>query len=170
MNEQEIIQKAITELNSALPGYVAVRTGGGDSGAGPPLCILNWDSTRLNENGQNSLGRIVRDSAGDAIGREFHQYRRMELDVVIRAYDEGDRDTWLSDVAEYFLPYEYDADLFHSDTTEWEVGDAEPRSNPVVEPDWYEGGLVIRFRYVSRAVRFYDALTSVQESVEANDN
>jgi hypothetical protein len=111
VNEQEIIQKAITELNSALPGYVAVRTGGGDSGAGPPLCILNWDSTRLNENGQNSLGRIVRDSAGDAIGREFHQYRRMELDVVIRAYDEGDRDTWLSDVAEYFLPYEYDADL-----------------------------------------------------------
>jgi hypothetical protein len=87
----------------------------------------------------------------------------MELDIEIRAYDEADRDTWLSDVKDYFLPYEYDASAFHADTFEWEVGDAEPRSNPVVEPDWYASGLVVRFKYVSRVEQEASTLTSVQE-------
>jgi hypothetical protein len=87
----------------------------------------------------------------------------MELDVSIRSYDEGKRDTWLSDVADHFLPYEYDATVFNADTTEWEVGDGQPRNNPVVEPDWYESGLTIRFKYVSRVEQDADTLTSVQE-------
>jgi hypothetical protein len=53
--------------------------------------------------------------------------------------------------------------LFHEDTFEWEVGDAEPRSNPAVEPDWYESGTMIRFKYVGRSVREAETLTSVQE-------
>ena len=64
---------------------------------------------------------------GEATGRELHRYHRMALDVTIRAYDEGDRDRWLSDVADAFLPYEYDAPACHSDTIEWEVGTATPR-------------------------------------------
>ena len=163
MKEQTIVQQVLTDLNAALPSSVSARTGGGDSGAGPPLCILNWDSTRLRENGANPFGKNIYDSNGNATGRELHRYHRMELDVVIRAYDESDRDVWLSDVADYFLPYEYDASDFHEDTTEWEVGDAEPRSNPAVEPDWYESGVVIRFKYVSRVEQDADALTSVQE-------
>jgi hypothetical protein len=87
----------------------------------------------------------------------------MVCDVVIRTYDEGRRDEWLSDAADHFLPFEYDASAFNSDTTEWEVGDAEPRSNPVVEPDWYESGVTIRFVYVSRVEQEAETLTAVQE-------
>ncbi|OYR54908.1 hypothetical protein DJ70_12830 [Halorubrum halodurans] len=92
----------------------------------------------------------------------------MELDVTIRTYDESDRDVLLSDVADAFLPYEYDASVFHDDTTEWEIGDPSPRSNPVVEPDWYEGGLTIRFRYVSRVEQDASALTSTEYTVDGS--
>lgn len=145
---------------------MTVRTEGGDSGAGPPLCILSWSTSRLSENGANPLAAVLRDESGAATGREFHRLYEMELDVTIRADDEGDRDTWLSDVADAFTPYEYDSSLFHEDTTEWMVGNAQPRSNPVVEPDWYEGGLVIRFRYVSRVQRAADALTTIDRTVD----
>lgn len=164
MKEQAIIQQVRGDLQAALPASVGVRTAGGDGAAGPPLCIINWNSVRLpNENGANPYAGPTRDDSGAATGREFHRFHRMELDLTIRAYDEADRDSWLSDVADYFLPYEYDASVFDSDTTEWEVGDPEPRSNPVVEPDWYEAGIVVRFRYVSRVQREGDTLTSVQE-------
>ena len=170
MNEQAIVQQSLSDINSALPAEVSVRTSGGDGAAGPPLAILDWDSTRLSENGANPLGDIVRDDAGDAVGFELHRYHQMNLDVTIRAYEEGDRDRWLSDVGDYFLEYEYDADAFDSDTTEWEVGDVEPRNNPVVEPDWYESGLVIRFKYVSRTQKSADALSAVQENVDGEMN
>lgn len=93
----------------------------------------------------------------------------MELDVTLRTYDESDRDMLLSDVADAFLPYEYDSSAFHDDTTEWEVGNPEPRSNPVVEPDWYEGGLTVRFKYVSRVEQSVDSLTSTNSSVGVNE-
>jgi hypothetical protein len=87
----------------------------------------------------------------------------MELDVVIRTYDESNRDILLSDVIDAFLPYEYDSSAFHDDTTEWEVGSPTPRSNPIVEPDWYEGGLTIRFKYVKRVETAENTLTSIQD-------
>ncbi|WP_229112846.1 hypothetical protein [Halapricum desulfuricans] len=93
----------------------------------------------------------------------------MELDVAIRSYDESERDVLLSDVMDAFLPYEYDSGEFHDDTFEWEVGNPAPRSNPVVEPDWYEGGLTIRFKYVSRVEQSAETLTSTSESVDVND-
>ena len=163
MKEQEIVQQTLAELNTALPASVSARTSGGDAGAGPPLCILDWNAVRLRENGAGPLGDLVRDGDGNVTGRELHRYYRMDLDVTVRTYDEGKRDVWLSDVADYFLAYEDNSALFHTDTFEWEVGDAEPRSNPAVEPDWYESGMMIRFKYVSRSVRDADALTSVQE-------
>jgi len=85
----------------------------------------------------------------------------MELDLTIRAYEESDRDFLLSDVEDAFLSYEYDASAFHEDTTEWEVGSSEPRSVAVVEPDWYEGGIGIQFKYVSRVEQPGDQLLSV---------
>lgn len=163
MKEQEIIFKAVSDLEAALPAEYTVRTPGGDAGASPPLCLLGWDSIRLSENGANPLGDVLRDESGAATGREFHRYHLMELDVTIRTYDESDRDTLLSDVADAFLPYEYDANGFHEDTTEWEVGNPSPRSNPVVEPDWYEGGLTIRFKYVSRVEQNVEPLSSVED-------
>jgi len=161
VKEKDVVQLFLGELESALPSTVTVRTAGGDETAGPPVCILNWNSRRLRENGANPYAGVVRDEYGDATGREFHRYHRMECDVVIRTYDEGQRDEWLSDAADHFLPFEYDASDFNPDTTEWEVGDAEPRSNPVVEPDWYESGVTIRFVYVSRVEQEGDTIRSV---------
>jgi len=167
VNEQEIIFKVISDLEAALPADYRVRTRGGDAPANPPLCLVEWDSTRLSENGANPFGGFVRDQAGDATGRELHRDRLMSLDVELRTYNESDRDLLLSDVEDAFLPYEYDASNFHEDTTEWEIGAASPRSNPVVEPDWYEGGLDIRFKYVKRTVQGADPLETVQRNIDA---
>ena len=170
MNEQEIVFKARSDLEAALPSDFSVRTRGGDSNASPPLCLLEWDSVRLSENGSNPFAGVIRDeSTGDATGRELHGYHQMELDVAIRTYEESDRDLLLSDVSAAFLPYEYDSSAFHEDTTEWEIGSPSPRSNPVVEPDWYEGGLTIRFKYVSRVEQEADALSSTDNTVAVDD-
>jgi hypothetical protein len=164
VNEQEIIFKIVSDLRAALPAVMQVRTRGGDATGKPPLCLLDWDSARIGENGANPFADTLRDSVtGDAIGRELHRYHRMELDVVIRTYDESNRDILLSDVIDAFLPYEYDSSAFHDDTTEWEVGSPTPRSNPIVEPDWYEGGLTIRFKYVKRVETAENTLTSIQD-------
>ena len=164
MNEQEIIFEMLLEIQSALPSGVAVRTAGGDAGASPPLCIVEWDSIRLPyEAGHRSVAGLVEDQSGNPVGEEFHRYHQMEIDIEARAYDESDRDTWLSDVADAFLIYESYADLFDEDTFEWQVGEIQPRSNPQVEPDWYEGGVTIRFKYVSRAQRTVDPLAEIVE-------
>jgi hypothetical protein len=165
VKERAIVQQALGDLRTALPQSLTIRTEGGDGGAGPPLCILDWNATRRRVNGHNPFAGVIYDSQGNAIGRELHRNHEMELDITIRAYDESDRDEWLSDVADHFLAYEYDASAFNDDTTEWEVGDPAPRSNPVVEPDWYESGLVVRFMYVSRVEQSADALRSVQKDV-----
>jgi hypothetical protein len=168
VNEQDIVFKAVSDLEAALPAKYRVRTRGGDSPAGPPLCLLDWDSTRINENGANPFADYTRDQTGDADGRELHRYRIMTLDVEIRTYDESERDVLLSDVEDAFSPYEYDSSAFHQDTTEWEVGAATPRSNPVVEPDWYEGGVDIRFKYVKRTEQGADSLETIQRTVNAD--
>lgn len=162
MREQDVIFEAISQLEAALPSTVAVRTRGGDAVGSPPVCILDWNTIRLpTENGHNPFAAVTRDSDGTATGREFHRYYLMEMEVVVRAYDESDRDTWLSDVVDAFLPFEYDPAPFHTDTTEWEVGNASPRSNSVVEPDWYEAGLELSFTFVSRVQQTADPLSSV---------
>lgn len=152
MNEQDIITQFLADLDASLPADVGARTDGGDENTNPPYVIVRWRSDRLRgENGSNPFADYTRDSVtGDATGREFHQYFEFVADCVVRTYDEGERDVLLDAVDDSFLPYEYDSDLFHADTAEWRVGGAEPRSNPAVEPDWYESGVVVRFKYVSR--------------------
>ena len=170
MKEQDIIFAVINDIKSALPNDIAVRTRGGDNGSSPPLCLIEWDSVRIRENGSNPFADLLYDDqTGYAVGRELHRYHLMEIDVAIRTYDESDRDLLLSDVMDAFLPYEYDSSAFHEDTTEWEVGSPSPRSNPVVEPDWYEGGLTIRFKYVSRVEQEADTLTSTDNTVAVDD-
>lgn len=164
MKEQEVIFQAIFELEAALPDTYTVRTRGGDASGKPPLCLLGWSSNRLRyEGGQNPFAAVIRQADGTAVGREHHRYHQMELDVAIRTYDESERDIRLSDVMDAFLPFEYDSDGFHPDTTEWVVGDPTPRSLSVIEPDWYEGGLTIRFKYVSRVQQTASALTSIED-------
>lgn len=170
MNEQDILFKSISDLKAVLPENMTVRTRGGDSDASPPLCLIDWDSVRINENGANPFAGTLRDEiTGNPVGREFHRYHQMELDIEIRTYDESERDLLLSDVMDAFLLYEYDSSAFHEDTTEWEVGSPTPRSNPVVEPDWYEGGLTIRFKYVSRVQQEAENLVSVEDNSAENN-
>lgn len=171
MKEQEIIFNVVADVQAALPAEYPVRTAGGDASASPPVCIIGWDSSRLPyEGGHNPLAGILRDESGTATGRELHRYHEMEIDVELRTYDESERDVLLSDVMDAFLPYEYDPESFHSDTTEWQVGNPTPRTNPVVEPDWFEGGLDIRFKYVSRVEQTASSLTGTDETVSVNDS
>lgn len=170
MKEQEIVFKIRADLARSLPTVYRVRTRGGDASASPPLCLIDWNSVRISENGANPFARPLRDGTGAATGRELHRYHRMELDVAIRTYDESERDLLLSDVVDAFLPYEYDSSAFHEDTAEWEVGNPTPRSNPVVEPDWYEGGLTIRFKYVSRVQQDDNSITSISKSVDVDES
>lgn len=170
MKTQQVIQDFRDELLLALPASVTIRTVGGDGSAKPPVCLLDWTKRRIGENGANPYAGTERDSNGDATGRELHRYYQMEMDVTVRTYDEAKRDTWLSDVEDHFLPMEYDADAFHPDSFEWEVGDGEPRNNPAVEPDWYESGLMVRFKIVSRVTQPDDALGSVQEGVYVDES
>ncbi|NUC72544.1 hypothetical protein HTZ84_09520 [Haloterrigena sp. SYSU A558-1] len=168
MNEQEVIQQFLSDLNAALPADVGARTDGGDENSKPPYVIVRWRSSRLqDENGANPFADFIRDSDGTATGREFHQYNEFVADCVVRSYEESERDSLLGAIDDAFLPYEYDSDLFHADTAEWRVGGAEPRSNPVVEPDWYEGGKVIRFKYLKRVTRDADSLGTAQQNIDA---
>lgn len=169
MNEQDIIQTFLSHLDSLLPPGIRARTDGGDENSQPPYVIVNWRTARLdNENGTNPFADFTRDPvSGDATGREFHQYNEFTADCVVRAYNEGERDTLLDAIDTAFLPYEHDSSLFHEDTAEWTIGGSEPRSNPVVEPDWYEGGKVVRFKYVKRVTTGASALTSTDKTISS---
>ena len=168
MNEQEIITQLLDDLDAALPAGVGARTDGGDEDGRPPYMIVRWRASRLpDENGANPFADFTRDSGGAATGREFHQYFEFTADCIVRSYDEGERDSLLDTVDAAFLPYEYDSDLFHEDTAEWRVGGAEPRSNPVVEPDWYEGGKVVRFKFVKRVTKAAQSLDTAQQNIDA---
>ncbi|SEL17655.1 hypothetical protein [Haloferax larsenii] len=169
MNEQDAIQQILSELDAALPAEVGVRTAGGDMEATPPYVVVRWRSDRLSdENGANPFADFTRNGSGDATGREFHQYFEFTADCVVRTYDEGDRDTYLDLIDDAFLPYEYDSSAFNPDTADWRVGGSEPRSNPVVEPDWYEGGKVLKFKYVKRVSQSADTLTSTTNNIHAD--
>jgi hypothetical protein len=168
VNEQEVTQQFLTHLNDALPSGVSARTDGGDEESTPPYVILRWRASRIpDENGANPFADYTRDLDGNATGREFHQYFEYVADCVVRSYDEDERDSLLDAIDSAFLPYEYDSAMFHADTGEWRIGGAEPRANPVVEPDWYEGGKVIRFKYLKRVTQAADTLTSTQQNIDA---
>lgn len=168
MKKQEVIFALIDTLETALSGGVTVRTRGGDGSAAPPAVILDWSTSRLDENGHKPLAGYVRDGNDNVTGLEFHRYYEMTADFTVRADTEAERDSLLEQVGDAFLPYEYDSDPFDPDTTEWTVGDDSPRSVPVVEPDWYEGGIVVYFKFVTETTQSADSLDSVTENVHAD--
>lgn len=150
MREDEIIGQIIQELEDATPTDVDVRTDGGDQTASPPEVILSASTTRINENGAKALAEVLRDDSGDALGQEFHIYFRMELECIVRYFDEVKRDQVLDDIHDAFLPYEYDATQFNRDTAEWEILGGASRHNSIVEKDWYTGSTMLTFKYVKR--------------------
>jgi len=149
MREDEIIAQVRDELQTATPSGVDVRTSGGDQGAAPPEVILDVSTTRLSENGAKALAEVLRDNSGNAMGREHHMYFRMELECLVRYYDEVLRDQVIDDIHDA-LPYEYDATNFDADTAEWEILGGSSQHNSIVEKDWYEGSTLLTFKYVKR--------------------
>lgn len=172
MRERDIIPQLIDEIDAATASDVGVRTTGGDQDVDVPEVLVDWNATRmLNENGHNSKGGYATDGIGNKTGIEHHTYWSMEADCIARSYDESERDTVLHEIQSAFIPYEKDAEAFHRDTREWEIGNSGPRSNPVVEPDWYEAGVLLRFEYVKRVEETgKDTIQTIDTSVEADES
>jgi hypothetical protein len=151
MREDEILAQVKTDIESLTDSDVDVRLHGGDQDASPPEVIIQWNTSRLqNENGHHSRGGYLTDDVGNKTGEEHHVYFRMEIDCLIRYYDEVEKDKVADAIQMGFLPYEKHSSAFDEDTTEWRIGDTSPRSNVVIDPDWYESGIVLSFKYVKR--------------------
>lgn len=150
MNEDEIVAQLVSEVDAATASDVSVRTSGGDQTAEPDQVIINWDTGRVELNGHNSFGGYLTDGNGNNTGIEHHTYFQMEADCQLVFNDELKRDQAIDTIRDAFTPYEYDATKFDEDTAEWAVLMASPRSNDQFEPDWYVGGVVLRFWYVTR--------------------
>lgn len=162
MKEQDAIAQIISELDSITANDVGVRTEGTDQEVDPPEIILETSAARLPaENGHTSFGGFVTDENDDKVGWEFHQYFQLTIDFLGREIDEADAYSLLETIQSHFASYEYNADWFDSETTEWEVGDVSPRSNPVIEPDWYEVGVPVRFKYVRKTTKMADEVAGV---------
>lgn len=152
MNEADIVDQLIAEVDAAVPSDVDVRTVGGDPDVDPPEAIIRWSASRLpGANGHRSIGGYITDQSGNKTGIEHHTYWTMEADCTVRHLKEKSAETLLHDIQSAFVPYESSPGGFDPDTREWDVGAGEPRNNPVIEPDWYETGVLLTFEYVKRA-------------------
>lgn len=166
MKEQQFVFDFLDVLRNSVPDKYTVRTDGGDADATPPLCILKWNTTGSSVGGHSPYAGTIRDENGDAIGRELHRYGRMECEITIRSYDEGERDTVGPSISDDLVPFMYDSDLFNEDTFEWAVGEFKPKSFSVVERDWYEGFVTVSCGYVRRVEQMADTLQDVQENID----
>lgn len=166
MREQDIIFKVVGLLESEFPGF-NVHTIGREGEVEIPAITIEWSTNRLPQyQGTNPIAGYETDADGSVTGVILQRYHSMELNIEVKSYDESERDNTLSDIQDLFLPYEWDADRFHEDTTEWQVGSIRPRNNPVIEPDWYQAGILVQFHFMDEVVNNdVDALTSIQEDV-----
>lgn len=172
MKEAAIIQQIRSEIDEATEANVDVRTVGGDQNVGVPEVILEWNHSRIpGGNGHSSFGGYVTDSNGEKIGVEHHTYWTMEVDCVARFYTEADRDAALNTIQSAFIPYENDSSAFNADTREWDVGSTEPRNNPVLEPDWYEAGILLTFEYMKRVEETgKDTLSDIEYDIQISES
>lgn len=151
MREDEIITQIIQDAESATSSSVDVRLVGGDQLVSLPEVILRWNAERLpNANGHTTKAEITRDINDNATGIEHHTYYRMMIDFIVRFNDEIKKDKAANDLAMSFVPYEYDAGLFDTDTREWDIGNTRPTNNTALEPDWYESTVSLSFEYIKR--------------------
>lgn len=152
MKEYDLIKYLLLDINDAVANDVDVRTIGGDQPANPPEIVVSWDATRLsNYNGHRAYGGDIEDSNGNKIGREYHAYYLLDLDILVRHEDEFERDKMIDTIRTAFVPYEDRPRSFNADTAEWSVGIDGPRDNSFVEPDWYEAGVPVSMVYLTRA-------------------
>lgn len=173
VREHEILPKIISDIESEVGGSVDVRVTGQDAidnNVSLPEVIIDWRASRLPlENGHNSHGSVNYDNSGDKTGYEHHSYWSFQADCLIRYYDEIERDKVADSVQMAFLPYESNAEAFHKDTREWQIGAAEQRPMLAVEPDWYEWGVVVEFEYLKRVDEPQDTIETVNDTVDNDE-
>jgi len=166
MKEQDIIFKVIDILETNFSDF-DVQTEGGGGDASLPAINVSWSSQRRPDiGGHDILSGYTRDSGGNVTQVHLNHYYQIEIDFEVQSYDEGLRDNTLNDIQAKFIEYEWKPDDFHQDTFEWVVGEVSPRNNPVIEPDWYEAGLVVTFNFVKEVVKDADGMEAITESVE----
>jgi len=171
MREDQILADVILDIQSATPGSYDVRLRGGDQDINPPSVILRWNATRIPQAvGHKPIGGFQTDNSGNRTGVEDHAYFRMEINCLVRDTDEIEKDKTVDDLQMAFLPYERDSSQFDADTREWEVSDVRSRGNQIVEPDWYESGVVLRFEYVKKSTdtNVSDYLKTINKELDAN--
>jgi len=151
MNEGSIVPQLVSEVAAALPSDVDVRTAGGNTDITTPEVVIDWNTRRIPDgNGHNTVGGIITDADGDAIGIEHHTYWEMSADCIARATSEADRDQYLDTIQSAFIPYETTPEAFDPDTRSWDIGASGARENAAIEPDWYEAGVLLSFEYLKR--------------------
>ncbi len=187
MNEKEAIWRTVEVLKDALPDDITVRTEGGGEFMELPCVIVSWSQRRLDRlHGNNPYAGTVYDEDGNAVGRVLHAYYEMRLDLWIKTYDdepirmrdggswgEEGRDDITNMVSEIFIPFEYDAELFHEDAFEFQVEDALSRADPTQEPNWMETDQVVTFRYLKKIidadVDYLDSIDTIIENTVSDD-
>lgn len=174
MREDEILAKLIDILDTETANDVSVQTAGldaVDNDAALPAIIIDWRATRIPDApGHNSRGGVTTDNNGDKDGHEHHSYWSFEADCLLRYQDEVERDKVAHNIQQAFMPYETSPENFNKDTTEWEIGSSGPRNNSVVEPDWYQSGVLITFDYVKRSTEDADVIDTVNTTYDVDEN
>jgi hypothetical protein len=167
MHEVDILTELVDKVQAATPSDVDVRLEGGDQDVNIPEAILSWSAEREPDYaGHRPQTDILRDQQGNAVGIEDHMYFTMSVEVLLRFYDEIQKDQVANDIHFAFAPYERAPDMFDADTFGWQVGNVEPRGNPVMEPDWYVSAVRMTFGYIKRKEAPPETVPGYIENIE----
>lgn len=173
MRDHKAIEEVIKIIRASTPGSVDVSIRAGDGSPELPAAIIDWSTFRMaGEHGHRPFAGKVYDDSGNLMGKEFHGYFNMEVDVTLRFYDPVARDKAYHDLQMDFLPYEGNSDAFHADATEFTIDGGTVSANTIVERDWHEAVLSVSFKYVKKTqdVTGYDVIEAIDVDVEANDS
>lgn len=162
MNRGDVVIGLLDDVRALVPDSISVRTQGGDQDTDPPEIILDYRENRMPyENGNTPFAGAVTDDNGNKVAKEYHTYWSVDADFQLRYYSERQRDAMVDIVQAAFVPYEADASKFDSDTREWQVASSGPRENTIVEPDWYEAGVLVQFEYIKRIEEDADTIEDI---------
>lgn len=170
MRDKELVQLAVSEADSALSSNTTVRTDGDgdDVQEDFPLAVLEWDSDRATEDeGHSTFYKYDTDNSGNETGIIRQMKFNMELDFTFKSDIEEVRDDMADNLQRHFLMYEGNTDNLHVDTYKVDVGDIRPRKTHIVEPDWYQNGLIINVRYKKFVTESGEPIDTVQRNIDA---
>lgn len=169
MNDKELVQLVVSEADAATSSNVTVRTDGDgdDVQEDFPLAVIEWDSTRSTEDeGHSTFYEKDTDASGNEVGTIHQMKFNMELNFTFKSDSESTRDEFADTLQRHFLLYEGNTSALHSDTYQVNVGDVRPRKIQLVEPDWYQNGLIINIRYRKFVTAGGEPIETVNEIID----